>query len=96
MAYEDFKDLAKRTALDKLLRDKAFNISKNPKYDGYQKGFASLVFKFFDKTTSGSGANKNNKQNQHLSNDFHRRLIKKFKKNEEFSLHLKKIFGLLI
>ena len=96
MAYEDFKDLAKRTALDKLLRDKAFNISKNPKYDGYQKGFASLVFKFFDKTTSGSGANKKIKPNQHLSNEFHKPLIKKFKKTSSLSLHLKKIFGLLI
>ena len=38
MAYGDFKDLAKRTASDKVLRDKAFNIAKNPKYDGYQRG----------------------------------------------------------
>ena len=35
MAYGDFKDLTRRTALDKLLRDKAFNIAKIPKYDGY-------------------------------------------------------------
>ena len=39
MAYGDFKDLARRTASDKVLRDKAFNIAKNPKYDGYQGGF---------------------------------------------------------
>ena len=38
MAYEDFKDLKKRTAADKVLREKAFNIAKTPKYDGYQKG----------------------------------------------------------
>ena len=49
MVYGDFKDLAKRTAADKVLRDKAFNIAKNPKYDGYQRGFASMVYKFFDK-----------------------------------------------
>ena len=49
MAYGDFKDLNKRTADDKVLRDKAFNISKNPKYDGYQHGLASVVYKFFDK-----------------------------------------------
>ena len=42
MAYEDFKNLKKRTAADKVLRDKAFNIAKNPKYDGYQKGLASI------------------------------------------------------
>ena len=40
MAYEDFKNLARRTASDKVLRDKAFNIAINPKYDGYQCGLA--------------------------------------------------------
>ena len=49
MAYGDFKDLARRTASDKVLRDKAFNIAKNPKYDGYQRGLASVVYNFFDK-----------------------------------------------
>ena len=55
MAYGDFKDLARRTASDKVLRDKAFNIAKNPKYDGYQRGLASMVYNFFDKKPSGSG-----------------------------------------
>ena len=49
MAYGDFKDLARRTASDKISRDKAFNIAKNPKYDGYQRGLASMVYNFFDK-----------------------------------------------
>ena len=40
MAYEEFKGFKKRTASDKVLRDKAFNIAKNPKYDGYQRGLA--------------------------------------------------------
>ena len=44
MAYGDFKDLARRTASDKVLRDKAFNIVKNPKYDGYPRGLASLLW----------------------------------------------------
>ena len=52
MAYGDFKDLARRTASDKVLRDKAFNIVKNPKYDGYQRGLASVVYKFFDKKST--------------------------------------------
>ena len=43
MAYGDFKDLAKRIASDKILRDKAFNIAKNPKYDGYQRGLVSMI-----------------------------------------------------
>ena len=49
MAYGDFKDLARRTAADIVLRDKAFNIAKDSKYDGYQRGLASMVYKFFDK-----------------------------------------------
>ena len=52
MAYGDFKDLTRRTAFDKILCDKAFNIAKNQKCDGYQHGLASFVYKFFDKKTS--------------------------------------------
>ena len=58
MTYGDFKDLTRRTVTDKVLHDKAFNIAKNPKYDGYQCGLASMVYKFFDKKTSGSGIEK--------------------------------------
>ena len=47
MAYGDFKYLARRTTSNKILRNKAFNIAKNLKYDGYQRGFASMVYKFF-------------------------------------------------
>ena len=49
MANRDFKDLKRRTFSDKFLRDKAFNIAKNPKYDGYKRRLASMVYKFFDK-----------------------------------------------
>ena len=49
MAYGGLKDLIRRTASYKILRDKAFNIAKNPKYDGYQRGLALMVYKFFDK-----------------------------------------------
>ena len=52
--YGDFKDLKRRTASDKILRDKAFNIAKNPKYDGYQRRIASMVYKFFYKKSAGS------------------------------------------
>ena len=61
MAGENFKDLARRTASDKVLRDKAFNITKNSKYDGYQWGLASMVYKFVDKTSSDSGVNMHSK-----------------------------------
>ena len=49
MAYGDFKGLSRRTGSDKILSDKAFNIAKNPKYDGYQRGLASMVYKCFYK-----------------------------------------------
>ena len=55
MAYGDFKDLKRRTFSDKVLRDKAFNIAKNPKYDWYQRGLASIIYKFFDKKSKGDG-----------------------------------------
>ena len=67
MVYGDFKDLTRRTASDKVLKDKAFNIDKNSRYDGYQKGLASIVYKFLDKksaslpdkSVSGRGVNIN-------------------------------------
>ena len=49
MAYEDFIDLNRRTAADKVLRDKAFNIAKNPKCDGNQQKLALMVYRFFNK-----------------------------------------------
>ena len=52
-AYADHKDLINRTEADKVLRDKAYCIASNPKYDGYQRGLASMVYKFFDKRSIG-------------------------------------------
>ena len=52
MAYEDFKDLKRRTFSPKVLKDKAFNIAKIPKYDGYQRGLASMVYKFADENSA--------------------------------------------
>ena len=57
MAYGDFKDLARRTDSDRVLRDKTFDIAKNPKYDGYQRGLPSIFYKFFDKNSAGKGVN---------------------------------------
>ena len=53
MAYGNFKNIARKTASDKVLRDKAFNIVKNPTYDGYQRGLASMVYKFLIKGQEG-------------------------------------------
>ena len=77
MAYGNFKDLAKRKAADKVLRDKAFNIAKDPKYDGYQRGLASMVYKCFDKKTTGSGI-KSMPQNEELAEELQKPIIRKF------------------
>ena len=85
MAYGDFKDLKRRTASDKILRDKAFNIAKNPKYDGCQRGLASMIDKFFDKKSKGSiVANNKIKQNLQLAKELHKPIIRNFKKNSLF------------
>ena len=79
MAYGDFKDIKRRTASDNILKDKAFNIAKNPKYDGYQRTLASTVYKFFDKKSTVSGILNNNdtKQNLQLAEELHNPIIKK-------------------
>ena len=83
MGYGDFKDLARITVSDKVLREKAFNIAKNPKYDGYQRGLASLVYKFFDKKASGSGVK--SMSNEQLAEELHKRITRKFKKRKVYS-----------
>ena len=67
MAYQDFKDLKRRTFSDKVLRDKTFNIAKNPNYDAYQRGLSSMVYKFFDNKSAGSGVNIEMTHNQQLA-----------------------------
>ena len=55
MAYGKYKDLTRKTESNKVLRDKSFEIASNPKYDVYQKGLASMIYKFFDRKSEGSG-----------------------------------------
>ena len=77
MAYEDFKDFSGRTASIKVLRNKAFNVSKNLKYDGYQCRLASMVYNFFDKKlalladkpASGVAVKNENMSNQELTEE---------------------------
>ena len=87
MSYGNFKDLKRRTFSDKVLRDKVFNIARNPKYDGYQRGLASMVFNFFDKKSKGSGVNIEVKHNEQLAEESHKSIIRNFKK-EQFILDL--------
>ena len=93
MAYGDFKDLARRTYSDKVLRDKAFNIAKNHKYDGYQRGLASMVYKFFDKTSKGSGFNISLESNEELAEELRKPVIKKLKKGTAYSGSKDDIWG---
>ena len=84
MAYRDFKDLAKKAAADKLLRDKAFNIAKDPKYYGYQRRLAFMVYEFFDKKTPGSVI-KSMPQNDKLAEELRKPIISKSKKRKVYS-----------
>ena len=91
IAYGKSKDLVKRTQSDKILRDKAFKIASDPKYDGYQRGLASMVYNFFDKKSSGSGII--NGSNYQLANELHTPIIKKFKKRKVYSSFRDNIWG---
>ena len=97
MAYGKTKDLAKRTQSDKVLRDKAFKIASDPKYDGYQRGLASMVYKFFDKKSTSlnkfSGSGIANEPNYQLANELHNPIIRKFKKRKVYSSFRDKIWG---
>ena len=92
MASGKYKNLEKRTQADKFLKDKAFAIASNPKYDGYQRGLASMVYKFFDKKPEESDIKNEIKENQKLANELHKPIIRKFKKTKVYS----SIFGVLI
>ena len=78
MACGDFKDLTRRTAADKFLKNKTFNIATNPKYDECQSGLASMVYNFFDKKSRAGGVNNEIKQNEQLAEELHKSVIKTF------------------
>ena len=107
-AYADHKDLIKRTEADKVLRDKAYEIASNPEYDGYQRGLASVVYKFFDKkstaeptarsslerTGSGFKKLKNTARNSSvLTDERHKPIIRKFNKRKVYSQFKDNIWG---
>ena len=93
IAYRAFKDLERRTASDKVLRDKAFNIAKNLKYDGYQRGLASMVYTFFDKKSKRSGVNTEVKHIEQLAKELHKPIIRNFKKRTVYSGFRDNIWG---
>ena len=104
-AYADHKDLINRTEADKVLRDKVYDIASNPKYDGYQRGLASMIYKFFDKKSTaepsslermGSGFKKlkNTARNSSiLADECHKLSIRKFNKRKAYSQFKDNIWG---
>ena len=99
-AYADHKDLINRTEADKVLRDKVYDIASNPEYDGYQRGLASIVYKFFDKKSMGSGIKKDTAEPSSLegsslilTDELHRPVIKKFNKRKVYSQFKDNIWG---
>ena len=92
-AYADHKDLINRTKSDKVLRDKAYDIASNPEYDGYQRGLASMVYKFFDKKSMGSGVKKLKDSSSILADELHKPVIKKCNKRKVYSQFKDDILG---
>ena len=88
-AYEKYKDVENKLISDQKLRNSSYDIASNPKYDGYQRGLASMVYKFFaskvdpldKKTMSGKGI----KNNKILAEELHKPVIKKFNKRKVYS-----------
>ena len=96
-AYADHKDLINRTESDKVLRDKAYDIASNSEYGGYQRGLASMVYKFFDKKSMGSGfkklKNTTKSSSSILADELHQPIIKKFEKRKAYSQFKDNIWG---
>ena len=84
MAYGEYKDFTKATEPNKVLRDKSFKIASSPKYDGYQRGLASMVYTFFEKKSKGSCIK--SMSNQQLADELHKPNIRKFKRKKVYSL----------
>ena len=91
-AYADNKDLINRTKSDKVLRDKAYDIASNREYDGYQRGLASMVYKFFNKKSMGSGIARDS--SSILADELHKPVIKRFNKRKVYSQFKDNIWGL--
>ena len=82
-AYGDLKDLNRRTAANKALCDKTFNIAKNSKYDGYQPGLVSTVYNIFHKKASGGAIKKDIMQNEKVAKELQKPIIiRKFEKKK--------------
>ena len=93
MAYGGFKDLHRKKVTDKPLRDKTFNIAKNPKYDRYQRGLASMVYKFLDKKSSGGTVKNEIISNKELEEELRNPINRKCNKKKVHSSFIDNIWG---
>ena len=89
MTYGKYKYLNKRTQSDNVSRDETIEIASNPKYDGYQRGLASVVYNFFDRKSNGSGEI----PNKQLANILYKSIIRKFKRRRVYSSFKDNIWG---
>ena len=88
MAYGRFQVLDRRTA-----GNKAFNIAKNPKYDGYQRGLAWIIYNFLDKKTLGGPVKNDFISNKELAEEIHKLIIRKFENRKVHSPFIDNIWG---
>ena len=93
MAYGDFERFTWKAEAGKVLRDKAFNIAKNVKYDGYQAGLASTVYKYFSKKTSAGAVKSNVMLNQQLAEELQKPITRKCEKRKVHSSFIENICG---
>ena len=91
--YADHKDLINRTEVDKVLKDKAYDIASNPEYDDYQRGLVSMVYKFFDKKSTRSGFKKLKNSSSILADELHQPIIRKVDKRKVYLQFKDNIWG---
>ena len=86
MAYEDFKELDRRARAEKVLHDKAFNIAKNSKHDGYQRELASIIYKLLKKKKTSGGTVKNEIiSNKELAEELHKPILEDLRKEKYYN-----------
>ena len=88
-----FTDIYRRRTFDKVLRDKAFNIAKNPRYDGYQRGLASMVYKFFDKKSLDEKVVNEIISNKELAEKLHNSMVRKYERRNVHPSFIDNIWG---
>ena len=84
MAYDDFEDLSRRTASDKILQDSLFKITNRPKYDGYPRGLNSIIYKCFDKKSAGGAITNEIASIQQLTGELHKQITENFQKRKVY------------